>query len=149
MQHVMIIGPVLVTLTSILYYMQHVEWCLVVVWAIATYPFTLPLQLLPTVLLAVFWNILLAAVLVITTLLPQYTRKGFFICAVVGALIPNLFAHPLHVHPIRLALRLAIVHIVPKDYIWYVIVPEWFIGIVIWRMLRHHYPTQVTTHEPV
>ena len=128
---------------AVLYYLEHVEICLVIVWSLFTYTFTYePIPLIATILLAVFWNLIILGVLLITTFLPQYTRKGYLVLAVVGALIPNLFAHPLHIHPLRLLIRGGITLILPKRYIWYICVPEWFIGIIIWRMLRHHYPSQ-------
>lgn len=137
----MILAPVVTILLSILYYMKHVEICLVLVWSVFTSNFIYsPIPLIASVLLAVFWNIILVAIFIITTFLPQYERKGFLALAIAGALIPNLFAHPLHIHPIRLLIRIAITALLPKKYIWYVCVPEYFIGIVIWRMLRHHYP---------
>jgi len=136
------IPSLLVCLLSTLYYLEHTHICIVIVWSIFTAQFIyIDMPLLATILFAIFWNLVLLGVLLITTFLPQYTRKGFLCLAVVGALLPNLFAHPLHIHPVRLAIRAGITFILPKKYIWYVCVPEWFIGIVIWRMLRHHYPS--------
>jgi len=141
----MIEGPLIACTLSVLYYLSHVDICLILIWSIFTAQFTYePLPLIATVLLAVFWNLTLLGVFLVTTFLPQYTRKGFLTLAIIGALIPNLFAHPLHIHPVRLLLRVGITFLLPKEYKWYVCVPEWFIGIVIWRMLRHHYPTPTT-----
>lgn len=145
----MIPGPVVASAVAVLYYLEHVEACLVIVWSLFTYAFTYqPMPLIATILLAVFWNLVILGVLLITTFLPQYTRKGYLVLAVVGALIPNLFAHPLHIHPLRLFMRVGITLILPKQYIWFICVPEWFIGIVIWRMLRHHYPTKTIPTPP-
>ena len=142
----MILEPVVIILLAVLYYMEYVEICLVLVWTVFTSAFKYtPIPLIASVLLAVFWNIILLAVFLLTTLLPKYERKGFLILAIVGACIPNLFAHPLHIHPIRLLIRIGITALLPRKYIWYVCVPEYFIGIVIWRMLRHHYPTPLVT----
>jgi hypothetical protein len=145
----MIEAPLIVGCLSALYYMEYHELFLVLVWCIFTSRFVYyPIPLIATILLAVFWNLVILAVFIITTFLPQYERKGFLILSVVGACIPNLFAHPLHIHPIRLLIRIGITAILPRKYIWYVCAPEYFLGIVIWRMLRHHYPKPPPTPPP-
>ena len=145
----MIYGPLVACVGAWLYYLEHVEVCLVLAWSIFTHAFIYePMPIITTILLAVFWNLVILGVLLVTTFLPQYTRKGYLALAIVGALIPNLFAHPLHIHPIRLFIRIGITTILPKQHIWFICVPEWFIGIIIWRMLRHHYPTKMIPSPP-
>lgn len=142
--------PILVLAVSILLYKQQTRLAHVITWSVATSTFTFQLPLIAYILLAVLWNLILLGVCLVTTLLPSTTRKGILFTAITGALIPNLFAHPLHVHPIRLVLRIAITYVLPPEYVWYIITPEWFIFAIMWKMLRDHYPIPhpVTPHPP-
>jgi len=158
MLHLMYILPIIVVAVATLHYKNQTRLAHVISWAVGTSYLTADMPLIASILLAILWNLILLAVALITTFMPQTHKKGMLCAAVCGAILPNLFAHPLHVHPVRLLLRILITYGLPNDYVWYLITPEWFIFVVIWKMLRHHYmihpptsipPPKTMTHELV
>ena len=140
----MYILPLLVVAVATLHFKDQTQLAHVIAWAVGTSYLRVEIPLIATILLAVLWNLILLGVALTTTFMPHTQRKGILCAAVCGAILPNLFAHPLHIHPVRLVLRILITSALPKEYVWYIITPEWFIFVVIWKMLRHHY----LTHPP-
>jgi hypothetical protein len=141
--------PVLTVWLAVLWHLRREHLALVTAYAYLTASFLYPLSVLFTVIVGGIWSIAVTSGLVFATLMPRHERAVFAILAIVGALVPNMFAHPKHVHPIHLTLRTIAVALLPEPHVWLLLTPDWCILVVIWRMLRHAYPPRVKPNELV
>lgn len=137
-------APILVAWLAVLIFRGRTTLAYAAAYAHATAAFRVPVSLVTAVVLGGAWSVFVTTVLVLATVVPKHERLLALIAAVVGAAMPNMFLHPLHVHPIHLGVRAIVTALLPDEYTWLLLTPDWAVLIVVWRTLKQAYPPRRT-----